>query len=117
MGVEGFLVKCGTCRAVMYETTEHYNCHKPLTGDMLRLIPSYKDWPCYDGSLAVESTSRFLMFCTACAGYISTTGKLQFADFPDIKVTEISEERGKLKWGEVPVSKKTGRGRSSGRAD
>ena len=103
-GLEGFKVKCGTCRAVLYETTEHYNCHKPLTGDMLRLIPSYKDWPCYDGSLACKATSRFLMLCSQCAGYISTTGKLQFADFPETKVTEISEERGKLKWGEVAIS-------------
>ena len=92
--MEGFKVRCRSCGAVLYETTEFYNCHKPLTGDMLRLLPLYKDWPTYDGSLAVKSTSRFLMFCSRCAGYISTTGKLDFVDFPD-KVG-ISAERSKL---------------------
>jgi len=74
---------------------------------MLRLLPLYKDWPTYDGSLAVESTSRFLMFCSACSGYIATTGKLDFADFPDEKVHIISEERSKLIWREAgePVKK------------
>ena len=96
--MEGFKVRCCTCGQVRYETTEFYNCHQPLTGDMLRLLPLYKDWPCYDGSLASRGTSRFLMFCTACAGYISTAGKLSFADFPDVKVTEISEERSGMSW-------------------
>jgi hypothetical protein len=82
----------------MYETTKEYTCHKPLTGDMLRLLPLYKDWPTYDGSLAVKSTSRFLMFCSQCAGYISTTGKLMFVDFPDMKVTEVSRERSEMPW-------------------
>jgi len=41
------------------------------------------------------------MFCSACSGYISTTGKLDFADFSDKKVTEISEERSKLAWRET----------------
>jgi len=98
MGLEGFRVRCRTCGIVMYETTEFYNCHKPLTGNMLRLLPFYKDWPTYDGSLAVKSTSRFLMFCSNCSGYISTTGKLDFADFPNKKVHVISEERSKLVW-------------------
>lgn len=101
MGLEGFKVRCQSCGTVLYETTKDYNCHKPLTGNMLRLLPFYKDWPCYDGSLAVESTSRFLMFCSNCSGYISTTGKLIFADFPDARVTEISEERSKLAWWET----------------
>jgi len=101
IGLEGFKVKCRSCGLVLYETTEFYNCHKPLTGDMLRLLPLYKDWPTYDGSLAVASTFRFLMFCSQCSGYISTTGKLIFADFPDVKVTEISEERSKMVWRET----------------
>jgi len=101
MKLEGFKVRCRSCGTVLYETTEHYNCHKPLTGDMLRLLPLYKYWPTYDGSLATESTSRFLMFCSNCSGYISTTGKLFFADFSDVKVTEISEERSKLVWRET----------------
>ena len=107
IGLEGFKVKCRTCRAVLYETTKDYTCHKPLTGNMLRLLPLYKDWPTYDGSLAVESTSRFLMFCSACSGYITTTGKLDFADFPDEKVHVISGERAKLIWREAgePVKK------------
>lgn len=91
--MEEFRVRCQSCGTVMYETTEFYNCHKPLTGDMLRLLPLYKDWPTYDGSLAVKSTSRFLMFCSNCGGYISTTGKLEFEDFPD---KGISEERSRL---------------------
>ena len=80
--MEGFLVRCRTCGAVMYATTKHYNSHKPLTGDMLQLIEPYRshNWPTYDGSLACKSTSRFLMFCTMCAGYISTTGKLEIID-------------------------------------
>ncbi|MCK4782760.1 MAG: hypothetical protein KAV87_03340 [Desulfobacteraceae bacterium] len=91
--MEGFKVRCQTCGMVIYETTVKYNCHKPLTGDMLKLLPLYKDWPCYDGSLACESTPRFLMFCSQCAGYISLDGKLKFADFPDRRVTEVSEKR------------------------
>lgn len=96
--MEGFKVRCRTCGTILYETTRSYNCHKPLTGDMLRLLPFYKYWPTYDGSLAVESTSRFLMFCSNCAGYISTTGNLEFADFPDEKVHTISEERSMIGW-------------------
>lgn len=92
--MEGLKVRCQTCGSVLYETTEFYTCHKPLTGDMLRLLPLYKDWPTYDGSLATKSTPRFLMFCSQCAGYISTTGKLTFVDFPDR--VGISEERSKL---------------------
>lgn len=94
--MEGFKVRCQTCGQVLYETTTCYNCHKPLAGDMLKLLPLYKDWPTYDGSLACKSTSRFLMFCSQCSGYISTTGKLMFADFPDVKVTEISEDRSRI---------------------
>lgn len=96
--MEGLKVKCQTCGTVLYETTAKYNCHKPLTGDMLRLLPLYKDWPCYDGALATESTPRFLMFCSQCAGYISLDGKLIFVDFPDKQVTEISKERSKMSW-------------------
>jgi hypothetical protein len=70
---------------------------------MLRLLPLYKDWPTYDGSLASKATSRFLMFCTRCAGYISTTGRLIFADFPQGSVTEISKERSELPWWDSPV--------------
>ena len=94
--MEGFKVRCCTCGQVMYETTEFYNCHQPLTGDMLRLLPLYKDWPTYDGALACESTPRFLMFCSNCAGYISADGELTFADFPYERVTRISEERSRL---------------------
>ena len=107
IGLEGFKVRCMSCGAVFYETTKDYTCHKPLTGNMLRLLHLYKDWPTYDGSLAVESTTRFLMFCSACSGYICPSGKLDFADFPDEKVHTISEERDKLVWREVgePVKK------------
>ena len=87
-------MRCRGCGTILYETTKHYNCHKPLTGDMLRLLPLYKGWPTYDGSLAVKSTSRFLMFCSNCANYVTPDGKLTFPDFPD-KVG-ISEERSKL---------------------
>ncbi|MBE9570744.1 MAG: hypothetical protein IMF11_08955 [Proteobacteria bacterium] len=96
--MEGFRVRCQTCGLVLYETTEFYNCHQPLTGDMLRLLPLYKDWPTYDGSLASSGTPRFLMFCSQCAGYVFITGKLKFADFPDMKVTEISRERSEMPW-------------------
>ena len=92
--MEGLKVRCQTCGTVLYETTEKYNCRKPLTGDMLRLLPLYKDWPTYDGALAIESTPRYLMFCSQCAGYISTTGRLTFVDFPD--KTGISAERSRL---------------------
>ena len=94
IGLEGFRVRCQGCGTVLYETTKHYNCHKPLTGDMLRLLPLYKGWPTYDGSLAVKSTSRFLMFCSNCANYVTSDGKLTFPDFPD--KTGISEERSKM---------------------
>lgn len=100
--MEGFKVRCRTCGTVLYETTKEYTCHKPLTGDMLRLLPLYKDWPIYDGSLAVKSTSRFLMFCSQCSGYISTTGRLEFVDFPDRKVTEVSHERSEMPYNERP---------------
>lgn len=103
--MEGFKIRCQTCGMVLYETTNRYTCHKPLTGDMLRLLPPYKDWPCYDGSLAVKSTSRFLMFCSQCAGYISTTGRLKFVDFPDMKVTVISKERSEMPWWDSPVER------------
>ena len=96
--MEGFRVRCKSCRIIMYETTRFYNCHQPLTGDMLRLLPSYKDWPCYDGSLASRGTSRFLMFCSSCASYVTPDGNLEFADFPNTKVTEISEERSNISW-------------------
>ena len=98
IGLEGFRVRCKSCRIIMYETTESYNCHQPLSGDMLRLLPLYKDWPTYDGSLASKGTSRFLMFCSQCASYITPDGILEFADFPNKKVTEISEERSKMNW-------------------
>ena len=100
--MEGFRVRCKSCRIIMYETTEAYNCHQPLSGDMLRLLPLYKDWPTYDGSLASKGTSRFLMFCSQCASYITPDGKLEFADFPSTKVTEISEERSSIQWGDYP---------------
>lgn len=100
--MEGFKVRCQSCGLVLYETTEYYTCHKPLTGDMLRLLPLYRDWPTYDGSLAVSSTSRFLMFCSQCANYVTPDGKLKFADFPDTKVTEISQERSEMPYNERP---------------
>ena len=80
--MEGRKVRCRTCGGVFYETTEKYDSNKPLTGDMLRLCHPFCtfQWPVYDGSLAVESTSRFLMFCTQCAGLVSTTGELHFVD-------------------------------------
>ncbi|MBE9570746.1 MAG: hypothetical protein IMF11_08965 [Proteobacteria bacterium] len=101
--MEGFRVRCRTCGQVMYETTDRYTCHKPLTGDMLKLLPLYKDWPCYDGSLAVSSTSHLLMFCTMCAGYITHIDRLQFADFHDEKVHTISNERSEMPWWDSPV--------------
>ena len=80
--MEGRKVRCRTCGGIFYETTERYEPNKPLTGDMLRLCQPFStfQWPVYDGSLAVKSTSRFLMFCCNCAGMISTTGKLCFVD-------------------------------------
>jgi len=80
--VENRKVRCRTCGGVFYETTDKYEPGKKLTGDMLRLCKPYStyQWPTYDGSLASKSTSRFLMFCCNCAGYISTTGELCFVD-------------------------------------
>ena len=99
--MEGLRVRCRSCGAVLYETTKHYNCHKPLTGDMLRLTEPFfsYNWPTYDGSLAVKSTFRFLMFCSQCSGYISPTGKLDFMDFPD---RVMSKERSEMSWGDEP---------------
>ena len=105
--MEGFRVRCKSCRIIMYETTESYSCHRPLSGDMLRLLPLYKDWPTYDGSLASKGTSRFLMFCSQCASYITPDGILEFADFPNKKVTEISEERSSVPWWDSPVDTDT----------
>ena len=103
-GSKGWRVRCQTCGCTdLYVTTEHYNPNIPLTGDMLELQKPYKDWPTYDGSLAVKSTSRILLFCSKCAGYVSTTGKLKFVDFPDVRVTEISQERSKMPWWDSPV--------------
>lgn len=99
--MEGLKVKCRSCGLVLYETTEFFNCHKPLTGDMLRLMEPFfsYNWPTYDGSLAVKSTSRFLMFCSQCSGYISPTGVLDFVDFPD---SGVSKERSEMSWGDEP---------------
>ena len=100
--MEGLKVRCHTCGLVLYETTDKYTCHKPLTGDMLRLLPLYKDWPCYDGSLAVSSTPRFLMFCSACAGYIATpVGGLRFVDFNEGPHV-VSQERSDMPYNERP---------------
>ena len=78
----GRSVKCESCGAVIYETTEQYDPDKPLTGDMLRLLEPYRsyNWPTYDGSLDSSGTPRFQMFCTMCAGYITATGELSFVD-------------------------------------
>ena len=79
--MQGLKVKCCTCGCTdLYRTSEHYDPDLPLTGDMLELQDLYKDWPTYDGSLACKSTSRFLMFCAKCSGYVSTTGVLTFVD-------------------------------------
>ena len=100
--MEGLKVRCHTCGMVLYETTDKYTCHKPLAGDMLRLLPLYKDWPCYDGSLATESTSRFLMFCSNCAGYIANSvGGLRFADFKEGPHV-VSQERSDMPYNERP---------------
>jgi len=106
--IGGFKVKCCTCGTVLYETTGSYDPKKPLTGDQLRLLPLYKYWPTYDGALSVKSTSRFMMFCSQCGGYVSTTGKLYFADFPDEKVHVISEERSSMSWTEINKQVKGG---------
>lgn len=94
--MEGRKVRCRTCGGVFYETTEKYDPDKPLTGDMLRLCYPYctYQWPTYDGLVAVNSTSRFLMFCCSCAGLVSTTGKLHFVDepSPDESLTPVQEE-------------------------
>jgi len=99
--IAGFRVECCSCGLPLYETSESYDPKKPLTGDQLQLLPFYKYWPTYDGALAVKSTSRFMMFCSQCGGYVSTTGKLKFHDFPDEKVHIVSAERSALSWTET----------------
>ena len=81
--MEGLKVMCRSCGCVdLYETTEAYNPSIRLTGDMLRLQKPYDsfNWEVYEGAMADKSTSRFLMFCTRCGGYITTDGRLAFAD-------------------------------------
>ena len=90
----GRSVKCESCGAVIYETTEQYDPDKPLTGDMLRLLEPYRsyNWPTYDGSLDSSGTPRFQMFCTMCAGYITATGELSFVDLEPWQGAEMAEK-------------------------
>lgn len=93
--MEGLKIKCRSCGCIdLYETTEAYDPGIPLTGDMLRLQKPYDsfNWEVYEGSMADKSTPRFLMFCTRCGGYVTTDGKLVFAD-PSFDIHKAIAER------------------------
>lgn len=79
----GLKVRCRSCGAAnLYETSDKYDPDKPLTGDMLRLQSPYSsfNWGVYDGFPAADFTTRFMMLCTKCGGYLALSGKLNFVD-------------------------------------
>ena len=93
--MEGLKVMCRSCGCVdLYQTTKTYDPKKRLTGDMLSLQKPYDsfNWEVYEGAMADKSTPRFLMFCTRCGGYITTDGKLAFAD-PSFDIHKAMAER------------------------